>query len=80
MNARLLGLYGGKDGGIPLDSIDKMKATLATGSAGAKTSEFVVFPEAGHAVHVDYRRSYVQGPAESQWKRDVARFKAHGVT
>ena len=79
LKAPVLGLYGGKDGGIPLDSIDKMKAALATGTASAKASEFVVYPEAGHAFHADYRPSYVQGPAEDGWKRAVAWFVAHGV-
>ncbi len=79
LKAPVLGLYGGKDGGIPLDSIDKMKAALATGTAAAKAAEFVVYPEAGHAFHADYRPSYVQGPAEDGWKRTLAWFKVHGV-
>ena len=44
LNAPVLGLYGGQDTGIPLDTVDKMKAALATGSAAAKKSEFVVYP------------------------------------
>ena len=34
LNGPVLGLYGGKDGGIPLDTVDKMKAALA--DAGGK--------------------------------------------
>uniref|UniRef100_UPI0025DA64E1 dienelactone hydrolase family protein n=1 Tax=uncultured Pseudacidovorax sp. TaxID=679313 RepID=UPI0025DA64E1 len=52
---------------------------LAAGSAAAKASQFVVYPEAGHAFHADYRPSYVQGAAEDGWKRATAWFKANGV-
>jgi carboxymethylenebutenolidase len=79
LQAPVLGLYGGKDQGIPLDTVDKMKAALATGSPAAKASQFVVYPEAGHAFHADYRPSYVAGPAEDGWKRALAWFKTHGV-
>jgi carboxymethylenebutenolidase len=75
----VLGLYGGKDQGIPLDTVDKMKAALATGTAAAKASQFVVYPEAGHAFHADYRPSYVASAAEDGWKRTLAWFKANGV-
>ncbi len=79
LKAPVLGLYGGQDTGIPLDTVDKMKAALAQGSAAAKVSEFVVYPDAPHAFHADYRASYRQGSAEDGWKRALAWFKAHGV-
>ena len=79
LKAPVLGLYGGQDGGIPLDTVDKMKAALAQGSAAAKASEFVIYPDASHAFHADYRPSYRQGPAQDGWKRALAWFKAHGV-
>lgn len=79
LKAPVLGLYGGQDGGIPLDTVDKMKAALAKGSAPAKASEFVVYPDAPHAFQADYRPSYRQGPAEDGWKRALAWFKANGV-
>ena len=79
IKAPVLGLYGGKDQGIPLDTVDKMKTALASGSAAAKASEFVVYPEAGHAFHADYRPSYIKEPAEDGWRRAVAWFKANGV-
>jgi carboxymethylenebutenolidase len=75
----VLGLYGEKDTGIPLDSIATMKAALAAGSAAAKKSEFVVYPEAPHAFHADYRPSYRKEAAEDGWKRCLAWFKANGV-
>lgn len=75
----MLGLYGGKDQGIPIDTLDKMKSALAGGGAAAKASEFVVYPEAGHAFHADYRPSYVKSAAEERWKRALAWFKTNGV-
>ncbi len=72
----VLGLYGGADQGIPLESVEKMRAALkATGNK----SEIVVYPDAPHAFHADYRPSYRKEPAEDGWKRMQAWFKAHGV-
>jgi len=71
----VLGLYGGKDGGIPVESLDKMKAALA--AAGNTKSQFVVYPDAGHAFHADYRPSYVKAAAEDGWKKAVAWLKAN---
>jgi carboxymethylenebutenolidase len=75
----VLGLYGEKDGGIPLDTVDKMKAALAAGGAASKKSEFVIYPDAPHAFHADYRPSYRKEAADDGWKRAVAWFKAQGV-
>jgi carboxymethylenebutenolidase len=77
--APVLGLYGGQDGGIPPETVDKMKAALAAGSAAAKKSEFVIYPDAPHAFHADYRPSYVKAAAEDGWRRCLAWFKANGV-
>jgi carboxymethylenebutenolidase len=79
INGPVLGLYGGADTGIPLDTVDKMKAALAAGNAAAKASSFVVYPEAPHAFHADYRPSFRKEPAEDGWKRALAWFKQHGV-
>lgn len=79
----VLGLYGGQDGGIPLSTLNEMKGALAEagnkGNAAAKTSEFVVYPDAGHAFHADYRPSYRKAAAEDGWKRALEWFKTHGV-
>ena len=79
LKAPVLGLYGEKDTGIPLDTIDKMKTALGQGTAAAKASQFVVYPDAPHAFHADYRASYRKEAAEDGWKRALAWFKAHGV-
>ena len=75
----MLGLYGAADTGIPLDTVDKMKAELAQGPAAAKASEFVVYPEAPHAFHADYRPSYRVAAAEDGWQRLLAWLKRQGV-
>lgn len=79
LNGPVLGLYGGQDTGIPLDTVDKMKAALSQGSSAAKRSEFHVYADAPHAFHADYRPSYRQEAAEDGWKRCLAWFKAQGV-
>lgn len=75
----VLGLYGGQDTGIPLDTVEKMKVALAAGSAAAQKSEFVVYPDAPHAFHADYRPSYRKEAADDGYKRALAWFKGHGV-
>ena len=79
INGPVLGLYGSADAGIPVASVDKMKAALATGSTAAKKSEFVVYEGAPHAFHADYRPSYRKEPAEDGFKRALDWFKANGV-
>lgn len=79
LKAPVLGLYGGADAGIPLDTVEKMKQALQSGSAAAKQSEFVVYPDAPHAFHADYRPSYRQAAAQDGWTRCLDWFKKHGV-
>jgi carboxymethylenebutenolidase len=75
----VLGLYGAADQGIPVSDVDKMKTALAGGTPAAKKSEFMVYPEAPHGFHADYRPSYRKEAAEDGWKRCLAWFKANGV-
>lgn len=71
LHAPVLGLYGGQDASIPLDTVERMRAALrAAGSA----SQIVVYPDAGHAFHADYRPSYNQAAAEDGWQRMLAWF------
>ncbi len=83
LKAPVLGLYGEADTGIPLDTVDKMKAALAkaaeNGNAAAKASQFVLYPDAPHAFHADYRPSFRKDAAEDGWKRALAWFQQHGV-
>jgi carboxymethylenebutenolidase len=80
LKAPVLGLYGGKDQGISLESLEQMKAALkASANPVAKRCEFHVYPEAGHAFAADYRPSYRKDDAEDGYKRLHAWLKAHGV-
>lgn len=77
LKAPVLGLYGGADEGIPLDTIEKMRA--ACGAAG-KTCEIKVYDGVPHAFHADYRPSYRPDAAKDGWARMLAWFKQNGVT
>ena len=83
IKAPVLGLYGGQDGGIALTTVNQMKDALAEagakGNQAAKVSEFVVYKEAPHAFHADYRPSYRKAAAEDGFQRAIAWFKTHGV-
>ncbi|MCF8210119.1 MAG: dienelactone hydrolase family protein [Rhodoferax sp.] len=83
LKAPVLGLYGGQDGGIPLTTVNQMKDALAEagskGNAAAKASEFVVYSDAPHAFHADYRPSYRAAAAADGFQRALDWFKAKGV-
>jgi carboxymethylenebutenolidase len=76
LKAPVLGLYGGIDRGIPLEQIEAMRQKLA---AAGDASRIIVYPDAGHAFHADYRPSYVKVDAEASWQEATAWLKAHGV-
>ena len=76
INVPVLGLYGGKDMGIPPAQIEQMRAAL---KAAGKPSEIVIYPDAGHGFNADYRPSYNPQAARDGWKRMQAWFKDHGV-
>ncbi|MNU38964.1 Carboxymethylenebutenolidase [compost metagenome] len=69
----VLGLYGGQDGGIPVASVEVMRAALA--AAGKTGSEIVVYPDAPHGFHADYRASYREADAKDGWRRLLAFFE-----
>lgn len=83
LKAPVLGLYGGQDGGIPLTTVNEMKDALAAagakGNKAAAASEFVVYPDAPHAFHADYRPSYRKEAAADGFQRALAWFKAKGL-
>jgi len=72
----LLGLYGGEDAGI---SVDSVKAAEAKAKAAGKTVDIVIYPDAPHGFNADYRPSYRKDAAEDGWKRMLAWFKTYGV-
>ncbi len=77
IKAAMLGLYGGADGGIPTDTVDRMREALK--ASGNTKSELVVYPDTPHAFYADYRPSYRREAAEDGWRRCTAWFRANGV-
>jgi carboxymethylenebutenolidase len=77
LNAPVLGLYAGKDQGIPAADIDAMRKALA--AANKKGSELVLYPNSQHGFHADYRTSYDPNAAADGWTRMLAHFAANGV-
>jgi carboxymethylenebutenolidase len=58
-----------------------MKRRLAAaGTPAARASSFVVYPDAPHAFHADYRPSYRKPAAEDGFKRALDWFRTHGVS
>ncbi|MCG6136513.1 MAG: dienelactone hydrolase family protein [Nostoc sp. LLA-1] len=72
----VLGLYGGQDTGIPLDTVEKIRTELKSSSS---QSEIIVYPDAPHAFFADYRPSYREKEAKDGWERLQAWFKQHGL-
>jgi carboxymethylenebutenolidase len=72
----VLGLYGGKDTGIPLDTVEQMRTRLKSSSS---KSEIIVYPEAPHAFFADYRPSYREKEAVDGWQRLRKWFKQNGL-
>jgi carboxymethylenebutenolidase len=79
LKAPVLGLYGGQDTGIPMASVAAMQHSLSSGSAAARASKIVVFPDAGHAFNADYRPSYHKAAGDEGWKLCLDWFRSHGV-
>jgi len=76
LKAPVLGLYGGKDQGIPQDTVEQMRAAL---KAAGNPSEIVVYPDAGHGFNADYRPGYNREAAQDGWKRLQQWFKKYGA-
>jgi len=72
----VLGLYGGADQGIPVSTVETMRAAL---KEARKPSEIIVYPETPHGFYADYRPSYRKEQAEEAWKKMLDWFKKNGV-
>jgi carboxymethylenebutenolidase len=79
LQAPVLGLYGGADAGIPIDTVEAMKQALAAGSSAARRSQIVVYPDAKHAFYADYRPNYDADAAADGWRRCLEWMRALGV-
>lgn len=69
----VLGLYGGKDTGIPLNTVEQMRAKLNN------KSKIIVYPDAPHAFFADYRPSYREKEAKNGWRQLQKWFKQNGL-
>jgi carboxymethylenebutenolidase len=76
LKAPVLGLYGGLDTGIPLNTVQQMQEELKKAKS---ESEIVVFPNADHGFLADYRPSYNRESSADAWKRVQEWFKEHGA-
>ena len=72
----VLGLYGGHDAA---SSMADIHAAEEKAKAAPKPVEFVIYPDAPHGFHADYRPSYRKADAEDGWKRAIAWFQRYGV-
>lgn len=76
LNCPVLGLYGGKDKGIPVEEAYQFEAAA---KAAGKTVEMVIYPEADHAFHADYRPSFDASAAADGWQRMLGWLRQNGV-
>jgi len=76
LRAPVLGLYGGKDQGIPLETVERMRDAL---KKARNPSEIVVYPDAGHGFFNDTRPSYRKEDAQDGWNRLLAWFRKNGA-
>ena len=76
LSVPVLGLYGGEDTGIPLETVEQMRDRL---KLGRSKSQIMVYPDAPHAFFADYRPSYRETAAKDGWKRLQTWFKPYGV-
>jgi carboxymethylenebutenolidase len=76
LKAPVLGLYGGADTGIPVNTVEQMQKALKEAN---KPSEIKVYPDTPHGFHADYRPSYRKEQAQDGWNLLLAWFKKNGV-
>lgn len=72
----VLGLYAGQD---PSSSPAQIKEAEDRARAAGRVVEFVVYPDAPHGFHADYRPSYRVADARDGWERMLGWFRRYGV-
>ena len=72
----VIGFYGGQDKGITLEGVERMRAELKKGKS---KSDIIVYPDADHGFHADYRPTYNKDASEDAWKKLLVWFKKHGA-
>jgi dienelactone hydrolase len=74
-NAPVLGLYGGQDTGIPLDTVETMRHALRRPMRRRNRG----LSRCRHAFNADYRPSYHEESAKDGWQRMLAWFRLYGA-
>src|SRR6266478_6747719 len=69
INASILGIFGGKDRGIPVEDVKKFEQQL---KEMGKNVEIVIYPDAGHAFeNPNNKEGYRSDDAADAWKRTL---------
>lgn len=76
LKSPVIGNYAGKDQGIPVADVEKMRAAL---TAAGKLADIKLYPDSQHGFHADYRASYDATAAADGWNRMLAHFAKNGV-
>jgi len=69
----LLAFFGGRDEGIPLEDVERMRVTL---SSAAKSFDIVVYDEAQHGFFNDLRPNFDAAAARDAWARTLRFLRA----
>ncbi len=77
LKAPVIGLYAGKDAGIPLSDVEAMKKALA--AAKQTKSDIIVYGNSQHGFHADYRSSYDAKSAQDAWAVMLSYFATNGL-
>ncbi len=76
LKAPVLGLYGGADQGIPVETVEQMREAL---KVSKQKCEIIVYPDTPHGFNADYRPSYRPKQAQEAWQKMLDWFQRHGV-
>jgi carboxymethylenebutenolidase len=74
VKAPILGLYGAKDQGIPVDGVNQMDKALDEADI---ENDFKIYEGAGHAFFNDTAQSYNEAAAKDAWPRTLEWFRKH---
>jgi len=74
LSAPVLGLYGGKDTSIPVDSVRAMEKQMKN---GGRTVSVTVYADAAHAFANPTGQAYNKAAADDAWGKTLAFFKAN---
>ena len=81
LHAPVLGLYEALKGrgSPPQQNSRPCRRGLPAAAAGKTGAEIIIYPDAGHGFHADYRATYNAADAKDGWARMLAFFAKNGV-